>query len=323
MSPIPPDALPATYGGATFTLRTADHASDVADGRWWRRMGVTDEVSPLREVLLAVPPDTLAGVTDPDAALMLGVPDLPTMRRQLQDLARAYAQCGVAVHLHDERSAPPNVVFMRDLIFTTPEGCAVGRPASPVRAGEPTVAQRALARVGIPMLGTPRAHALFEGADALWLDADNLVVGLGTRTNRAALSWIRGVVGPAVHIHPVPLPRGTQHLLGVCVFLDRDLAVVDLARLPWVLRRLLTDRGISLIELPETPELRQRRGMNMVCVAPRSVVMPAECPGIESALHAAGVETRTVDISAFLVAGGAMGCMTAILRRSGPERNHS
>jgi len=311
-----PTPLPATYGGATFTQRTRAHAEDVALGQFFRKVGVVDEVSPLAEVLLARPPDTLGEIDDPDAVLMLGKPHLPDMRRQLHALATTYARLGVAVHVHDAPTAPPNVVFMRDLIFTTPEGCAVGRPASPVRAGEAAVAQRALARVDAPMLGLPRGTATFEGADALWLDAHTLLVGLGTRTNRAALAWIRSLVGPSVQIHPVPLPRGTQHLLGVCVFLDHNLAVVDQERLPYVLRRLLTHRGVQLIELPPTHELRQRRGMNMVCVAPRRVVMPAHCPHIEAALHAADVTTHPVDVSAFLTAGGAMGCMTAILRRT-------
>jgi len=307
--------LPATYGGATFTTRAADHAHDVAHGRHWRRVGVCDEVSPLQEVLLAVPPDSLDEITDPDDALMLGPPDLRLMRSQLRGLATAYAQHGVTVHLHDARNAPPNVVFMRDLVFTTREGCAVGRPASPVRADEPATAQQALARIGVPLLGVPRGEATFEGADALWLDPNNLLVGLGTRTNRAALAYLRQLVGPAVHIHPIPLPRGTQHLLGVVVLLDHDLAVVDQARLPFTLRRLLEDRRIQLIELPETDELRIGRGMNVVTTAPRRVVMPAHCPGIQSTFAAHGVDTREVDVTAFLVAGGAMGCMTAVLRR--------
>jgi len=310
--------LPATYGGATFTTRTAAHADDVAQARHWRRVGVRDEISPLREVLLAVPPDTLRGIDDPDAALMLGRPDVEAMRRQLHALATAYARQGVAVHLHDAPNAPPNVVFMRDLVFTTPEGCAVSRPASPVRAAEAAVAQQALARIDVPLLGLPRNKALFEGADALWIDENNLLVGLGTRTNRAALTWLRHLVGPRVHLHPVPLPRGTQHLLGVVVLLDKDLAVADQSRLPYVLRRLLKDHGVQLIELPETDQLRVQRGMNMVVTAPRRVVMPARCPDIARALSEHGVHTHQVDVSAFLVAGGAMGCMTAILRRDAP-----
>jgi N-dimethylarginine dimethylaminohydrolase len=317
-----PDSLPATYGGATFTHRTATHAEDVSAGQLWRTTGAVDEFSRLREVLLAVPPDTLAHIPDPDAALMLGQPDLPAMRRQLHQLATAYAAEGVAVHLHNEPTAPPNVVFMRDLVFCTGEGAAVGRPASPVRAAEAAVAQRALAQASVPLLGVPRAGATFEGADALWLDQHTLLVGLGTRTNRAALAWLRGLVGPEVQIVPVPLPRGTQHLLGILVLVDQRLAIVDQARLPYVLRRLLQDRGYTLIEVPETLELRAGRGMNVVVTAPRRVVMPAHCPGIEAQLRHAGIHTRAVDVSAFLVAGGAMGCMTAILRRDHPRNSH-
>ena len=309
------DDLPATYGGATFTHRDRTHATEVASGEYWRMVGVSDEYSQLRDVLLTVPPDTVGHVKDPDADLMLGIPDIDQMRRQLQSLATAYAALGITVHLHDERTAPPNVIFMRDLVFTTTEGCAVGRPASPVRAAEAAVAQRALARVGVPLLGMPRGEALFEGADALWLDVDTLLVGLGTRTNRAALAWIRPLVGPTVQVVPVPLPRGTQHLLGVVVFLDNDLVVVDEARLPFSLRRVLEQRGVHILALPPSDELRMLRGMNMVVTAPRQVVMPAGCPGIRAALESVGVVCRPVDVSAFRVAGGAMGCMTAILRR--------
>ena len=134
------------------------------------------------------------------------------------------------------------------------------------------------------------------------------------------LTYLAGRFAPHAPRWELVLWAWQAALLGVVVFLDRDLAVVDEARLPFALRHVLDQRGIRTVALPPSDELRIARGMNMVVTAPRQVVMPADCPDIRAALESVGVTCRPVDVSAFLVAGGAMGCMTAILRR---ERAHS
>lgn len=308
---------PATFGGPGFRHRDRPHTADVAAGEPWSRVGTCDEYTQLQDALLVWPPDTIDQVVSPDAWLMLDRPDVTAMRAQLDALATTFDHLGVHVHIHHELDAPPNAIFARDLVFTTPDGCAVARPASPVRAGEAPVAQRALAALNVPILGVPRDTATFEGADALWLDADTLLVGVGTRTNQQGADFVRGLVGPDVVVHEVSLPPGTQHLLGVVLRLDHNLAAVDAERAPPSLRRLLAAHGIHTIELPPTAELRAGRGMNGVCVAPRVVVVPGGCHDIRLALEAHDVEVHPVDVRAFLVAGGAMGCMTAPLRRAG------
>ncbi len=311
--------LPATFGGPTFTTRPHPHAVDVEVGHVWRTVGVWNETAPLLEAALVWPPDSLASISHPDEALMLRVPDLGVMRRQMDVLANTFTQLGVHVHLFQAPEAPPNTVFLRDLVFTTPEGCALGRPASPVRAAEPRRIAAALAQLGVPLLGLPRGDAFFEGADALWLDARTLLVGQGVRTTPAALPFLQGVVGPDVTLVPVPLPRGTQHLLGVVVLLDQDLAMVDAARAPASLVQFLSDSGWTTLPLPPSDELRDKRGMNAVVVAPRVAVVPAGCPEIRHTLEKHGVTAVPVDVSGFIDAGGAMGCMTAPLLRRAPQ----
>jgi N-dimethylarginine dimethylaminohydrolase len=310
-------SLPATYGGPGFTLRATDHAADVAAGQLWRRVGGRSEWKRLREVALARPPQSLDDVQDPDVWHMLAVPDRERIGAELDALARLFAAEGVGVvRLGPAPSTPPNFLFLRDLVFTTPEGCVVGRPGSPVRAAEARVAQAGLAAMGVPLLGLPTGRATFEGADALWLDPQTVLLGTGRRTNTAGRDWLRGLLAPqGVEVIGVPLALGVQHLLGTVLRLDRDLAVVDRERLPPEARAALEDRGVELIELEPGAELREGRSMNGVTLGPRRVVLPAGNPRTEAALRDRGVVVRTSSMHACLAAAGAMGCMTAILRR--------
>lgn len=316
-SPSGDDALPATYGGPGFTIRAQDHAEDVAEGRLWRRVGARSEWRRLREVALARPPQSLDDVQDPDEWHMLAVPDRGRIAGELDALARLFAAEGVGVvRLGAGPATPPNFLFLRDLVFTTPDGCVVGRPGSPVRAAEARTAQAGLAAMGVPLLGLPTGTATFEGADALWLDDRTLLLGTGRRTNAAGKAWVERLLAPqGVEVIAVPLPLGVQHLLGTVLRLDRDLAVVDRERLPAGARTALEGRGVELIELEPSPELRVGRSMNGVTLGPRRVVLPAGNPRTEAALRARGVVVRSSPMQACLAAAGAMGCMTAILRR--------
>ncbi len=313
----PPVPLPATYGGPGFVPRAAPHADDVARGELWRRVGAADEVGRLREVALARPPLRLDEVTDPEAAHMLRVPDRAAIAAELDQLALAFAADGVAVHRIDLGPAcPPNGLFLRDLVFCTPEGLLLGRPASPVRAGEARPVQAALAAIGAPLLGMPRGAATFEGADALWLDARTVLLGVGRRTNAAGHAWLASALAPLdVEVHALPLPIGVQHLLGVLLMVDHQMAVLDGERAPAALRRLLDARRVRAVELPPDAELREGRAMNGVCLGPGRLLLPAGRPGVRRRLEAAGIEVRWSPMDATLAAAGAMGCLTAVLRR--------
>ena len=316
-SACPEPALPATYGGPGFVSRSADHGQDVAGGLLWRRVGVSSEWGRLREVVLSAPSVLLDKIEDPERWHMLARPDRAAIAAEVQTLARVYASEGIGVHVARPGMAPPpNFLFMRDLVFTTPWGCVVGRPAAPVRAGESRFAQGILAELGVPLLGVPTGGATFEGADALWLDAQTVLVGVGRRTNDEGCAWLaRLLADQGVRVVSIPLPLGVQHLLGIVVFVDRDLALIDVARAPDVLLDTLKDH--ELVGLQPSVELREKRSMNVVTLGPRRVVMPAGCPDTRRTLEAAGIVVRESPMSACRAAAGAMGCMTAVLRRDG------
>ena len=308
---------PSTLGGDGWIPRVRSHQDEVEGGRVWTRCGYRSEFTPLRAVLLARPPDSLASVQDAGVRLMLHDVDLGAMRAQAETIGEAYRRNEVEVHvMHPPPSAPPNIIFMRDLFFMTPGGAVLGRMASQQRAGEERHVAHALAWAGFPILRTVTGSATFEGADALWLDDETVVIGVGFRTNGSGAEVVQDVLWEQ-HIRAVtvPLGAGVQHLLGSMAFLDERLVAIHSAAVGDRLRGLLRERDYELIEFESTAELLIGRGMNVVTIAPRHVLMLAGAPSIRRRLESFGVEVEEIETGEYLKAAGGIGCLTGILRR--------
>lgn len=305
----------STHGGAGWVPRAASHVDEVAAGSVWAPCGYRSETAALRSVLLVRPPDSIAAVRRPGASLMLGPVDLPAMRAQCEALADRLRDHGVEVHMAAPEAAP-NVVFARDLFWMTPAGAVLARMASAQRAGEERHAALALAGAGFPILRTVSGTAVFEGADALWIDPSTVVVGTGFRTNAAGAAEVASAVaGLGARVVTVPLAAGVQHLLGAVVFLGPSTAAVHGAALTPELAGLLAGYGYRVIALPPDEELLVRRGMNLLVLGPGRVLMPAGCPGIRRRLERAGVEAEEIGVGEYLRAAGGIGCVTGVVRR--------
>jgi N-dimethylarginine dimethylaminohydrolase len=308
---------PATFGGPGWYPRGASHAEDLHGGVIWHSCGVDSEVKPLREVLLAWPGDGLDFSGPADEQLMLAKPDLVAIRNQARKIAEFYEEQGVTVHwARLPGNVPPNFIFQRDLFFMTPEGCILARPASPQRAAEARLAAMALASLGVPILGMPRRTMLFEGADALWLDASTVAIGVGFRTNSSGFEYVSGVLADMnIRTRAVRLPQGIQHLLGLVNLIDHDLAMIRKSHAGADVLGMLEEHGIRIISASATEEVEQRRAMNFVALRPRCVVMPSDSPETRSQLEAAGVLVFSLDVREYIKAAGALGCLTGILAR--------
>jgi arginine deiminase len=306
----------AAYGGVGWSPRTASLRQEMGD--IWGPWGVASEWGPLRAVLLHQPGVEIEGLADPDAAQMLAPVDPAAMRRHHDALAKAYRRAGVAVHyLEPSTTPPPNTLFVRDLFFTTPEGAILARPASTVRAGEERHVARRLAELGLPILRSVRGNGTFEGADALWVDEETVLLATGLRTNAEGAAQVENLLGEmGVEVICVGLPYGTMHLLGVLNFADRDLAVAWPGRVPYRAVEAVRERSYEVLWLPDEAEARQGMALNFVTLGPRHVLMPAGCPLTRAAYEAAGVSCQEVEIGELLKAAGGMGCLTGILSRA-------
>jgi N-dimethylarginine dimethylaminohydrolase len=308
--------LPSTLGGPGWLARERTHSEEMRDGLYWSRCGYRSETGRLRQVMLTQPSAAaVAAVTDARAHLMTEPIDFSTLAAQAAAVHDAFHDVGVDIVTLAADNAPPNVLFARDLFFVTPEGAILARMASRQRAGEERYAAAALAAAGIPILATPTAGATFEGADALWLDTRTVMVGVGRRTNAAGAALVTRVLADqGVRVVRVRLPLVFQHLLGAVTFVDSEVAALHGAA-PAELRELLVRFGIHAIELAPTADIVACRGMNLVALGPRRVLMPARCPTVKHALERFGVEAREVEVGEYIKAAGGVGCLTGILRR--------
>jgi N-dimethylarginine dimethylaminohydrolase len=277
------------------------------------------EWSPLKAVLLHRPGPELEEAREPDRLQMLEVLDADRAGHQHDALAQAYREVGVAVHclgLEPQGTPPPNLMFVADLMFMTPEGAIIGRPASTVRAGEERFVARRLADLGVPILRTVRGTGLFEGADAAWIDPRTVLLATGLRTNAEGAAQVTSLLREmGVQVVPVGLPYGAMHLMGQLRFADRDLALAWPGRVPFGAVEALRARGYTVLFLPDEGEAERRMALNFVTLGPRQILMAAGNPITQAFYEDAGITCLTVEVDELIKAAGGIGCMTGILER--------
>ena len=310
----------AAYGGAGWSPRTASLRQEI--GQVWGACGVTSEWSPLKAVLLHRPGAELEELADPDAVQMLSPLDADRAQHQHDALAQAYRDAGVAVHyVAPDETPPPNLMFVADLMFITPEGVVLGRPASTVRAGEERFVARRLAELGVPILRSVRGKGTFEGADAAWIDPQTVLLAIGLRTNAEGAAQVASLLREMeVEVISVGLPYGVMHLMGQLRFADRDLAIAWPGRVPHAAVEALRARGYTVLFLPDEGEAVRGMALNFVTLGPRWILMAAGNPITQAFYEDAGITCQTVEVDELIKAAGGIGCLTGVLERESYEQ---
>lgn len=303
------------YGGDGWSPRSDSMAEEV--GRLWSACGLDSEWRRLRAVLLHRPGEELEASNNPNAVQMLAPIDVARAGEEHDAMTQAYRDNQVTVHMVEPDSRPcPNLMFCADLVFLTPQGAILARPASTVRAGEEREVARRLADLGVPILRSISGEAVFEGADAAWLDAKTVAVARGLRTNPRGIGQIAQVLEDMqVEVITADLPYGTMHLMGLLRIVDHDLAVAWPRRTPHVVVQACRDRGMQVIFLPEVDEHQMNRAVNFVTLGPRRILVEAGYTMVQAFYERHGIECVTVAASELVKAAGGFGCLTGVLQR--------
>ncbi len=222
--------------------------------------------------------------------------------RAVPDIARADAEhealCGllenagaeVVVSRHDPGN--PDAIYTYDPVLVGGEGAVLLRPGKEGRRGEPEALASTLEEAGVPVVAELAEPAFAEGGDTLWLDEQTLLVGIGYRTNPAAITPLQAAF-PEVELLTFDLPHwnGTGevlHLMSLISPLDDDLAVVYPRLAPVRLLRLLADRGIGVVEVPD--EEFESQGSNVLALGPRRALALDGNPETRRRMERAGVD---------------------------------
>lgn len=276
--------------------------------------GGQSEYARLRRVVVRAP-DRWFGEAEPAVWHYTGRPDLVRARDEHAALVALLADSGVEILRHDtDVPRLADAIYVYDPVLITDRGAIVLRMGKRLRRGEEDPLAARLEAAGVPVLGRLEGHAMAEAGDTLWLDRETLAVGLGFRTNRAAVDQLGALLAPAVRLFPVELPydqgpAACLHLKSMISLLDDRLAVVHLPPMPVSLYEELVRRGVELVEVD--PAEYRTQAPNVLAVGPRDGIMLEGNPVTRGRLEGAGCRIRTYrgeEIS--LKAEGGPTCLT-------------
>jgi len=284
---------------------------------WGGDWGCDSEVGTLRAVLLRRPGKEIENIKNPKEYRWLDIMNPELAREQHDALSKLYRSFGISVHYVERmREDKANALFMRDSVLMTPEGAIIGRQAMECRRGEERYAAEALAVLGVPIIRTISGAGIFETACLIWIDAETVLIGTGNRANSEGCRQIEEALRPmgVENFLHLQIPYGYAHIDSIVSFIDKKIAIIDPARIPWDIWNALRQRDIKLLEAP-SPEETQNLGLNIVALKPRFIVMASGNPITKNFLKNHGIQVTELDVSEILKGWGSLHCMTAVLKR--------
>ncbi len=284
--------------------------------------GVKDEYSPLRRVLVRRPGSEFADPEEYEKWGYRGTPDLETAREEHDKFTALLRAEGVEVIYQKEvHPSKREALFTRDASIMTPRGAMLCRSGCPLRRGEEEYAGRAFRKMDIPILGEVQAPATVDGGDTLWLDDDTFLVGHSYRTNEKGYLQVQKLLREEMDVEVIQMslphfkgPEKVLHLMSLISPVDEDLAVVYPELAPVKLMKLLDEKDINIVEVPE--EEFESMGTNVLALSPRVVLIHAGNPTVSAGLRQKGcrVLQYTGERISLLPEGGPT-CLTRPLLR--------
>lgn len=243
------------------------------------------------------------------------VPDWGEFRAQHDGLVEVLRREGVEVVFLDSVEADGiKSVYTRDSSFAVKGGAIVARLARRIRRGEEAHVSRTLARLGMPILRTLHGTALAEGGSFAWLNSETAAIGRSICVNDEGIRQVAEVLRvQGVETICVDMTGYAIHIDGALTMIDRDLAIVDADKLPYVFLERLKALGIRTVEISERDN---HWVVNCLAVAPGRVVMPRGLSNrTADRLAALNVEVIEIDYDKVQLNGGGIHCSTCPLAR--------
>jgi N-dimethylarginine dimethylaminohydrolase len=218
-------------------------------------------------------------------------PDHSAAAAEHELLCRLLEAAGAEVVVSRHDPGNPDAIYVYDPVLVGSRGAVLLRPGKEGRRGEPGAIAETLEGAGVPIAVELAEPVVAEGGDTVWLDESTLLVGIGYRTNAAAVDALADAFGVEVVAFDLPHWNGrgeVMHLMSFLSPLDRDLALVYPRLAPVRLLELLAERGIAVVEVPD--EEFETQGPNVLALGPRRALALDGNPETRRRMERAGVD---------------------------------
>lgn len=290
-------------------------------------IGNVSEIGKIESILLKHPRDAFFSQDNIDNQWQnLNYPSAPVYNEALEEYEKFVgllsSEIDNILFLPQNDDTGIDSIYVRDTIIVTPRGIILCNMGKAPRIGEPKAAGEYLSTMEIPILGSIEGDGIIEGGDLIWLDKETVAVGRGYRTNDDGIKRLKNLVSGFVkEIIVVSLPHwegpdDVFHLMSIISPIDDNLALVYARLLPVTFREKLLERGIRLLEVPDSEF--ESMACNVLTIAPRKCIMLDGCSRTQQMLEDEGVEVLTYKGNEVSRKGsGGPTCLTRPLLRLG------
>ena len=198
-------------------------------------------------------------------------------------------------------------VFTRDICVIANNGAIIANLKFDPRKGEEKEVVKELETRGIAVSFTFEDPAILEGGDFVSIDHENVLLGIGDRTNEEALEKLR-VFQPFIKFHPVYLPKDFLHLDVVLNIVSENIALAYLPALTDDTPALLKSLRFRIIEV--SSEEQETMATNALAIGNNKVIAAVSNGQANKKMKKEGLEVIEIDMSEILKGGGGPRCMT-------------
>lgn len=236
------------------------------------------------------------------------------MMAQWENLVEVLRSEGVEVILPRTYGGGRFICYTRDPVIAVKGGMIIGRLPGATRRGEERWAVRTIAELGAPIIRTVTGAGMMEGGSFAWLNSRTVAIGRSNCVNEEGTRQVEQVLNDqGVEVVRVDLTMHDIHLDGVFTMIGVDLALVDIARVPYRFLEQLDRLGIVSIELSDEDD---EWIVNSLAIRPGVVLTPEGVSAeTRQRVEAAGVQLITVPFGKMHDNGGGIRCSTAPLVR--------
>lgn len=277
-------------------------------------MYVSDGTSKLRKVLVSRPEFLKPAPINEIAKKWKDTTmDVEVMLKEHEAFVKAYEENGIEVAYLDADQERPNSVFARDFGGCVKEGYILGNFKLDMRYKEHVDYKAMMEKLEIPMIGEVK-EGIFEGGDFMFMNDHWVALGLCDRTNERGAEEVEAILEPlGYEVTRVPLDKRYLHLDMCFNLVDEHLAVAYKEGLPESFQKLLEERKVKIIEVPEKSIFLH--GCNLQALGDKKVMSLKQNVAVNEELKKRGMEVVELDITEILKAGGGPHCMTFPLKR--------